>query len=388
MPTSASRSVVAHQVALTLLAVLGLPAAEVVEAGPPAPVAVDGKEGGTAIADEAPRQPKNEFVVIPTPSYNPTFGAMLTVLAMYAYRPDPAQAKPWTAGAAGFGSQNGSWGAFVFNRAVLADDTWRVMAAAGYVDLRYDYYGVGDSPLQDDPIELRQRVAIAGAKVLRECADDLYLGPVATLRGIRTSSNDGSLGGAELSQSIAGLGLAGEYDTRDQDFKPHVGWFCQAQWIEQAGSDVHIGPVESDGPDYGTAYLRVNRYQPLADSTTLGMRAVTDYASASTPFYDLAMLGGANKDLRGYSGEYRDRVMAAVQAEVRQDLPYRFGVVGFAGIGAVGQAYAELPGSDLHPSLGTGLRYLVATENRINAALDVAWGDRGWTWYLAVGEAF
>jgi hypothetical protein len=388
MPTSLVRSVAACRPALALLAALGLPAAEVIEAGPASPVATEADKGATGIADEAPKQPKNEFVVIPTPSYNPTVGAMLTVMAMYAYRPDPAQAKPWTAGLAGFGAQNGSWGAFAFNRAVLADDTWRVMAVAGYVDVRYDYYGVGDSPLQDDPVELRQRVAIAGGKVLRECTDNLYLGPVANLRSIRVSAVDGPIAGAEAAQSIGGLGLGGEYDTRDQDFKPHAGWFVQAQWVEQFASDVSIGPVETDGPSYGTAYLRVNRYQPLAESTTLGLRSATQYASASTPFYDLPTLGGGSKDLRGYSGEYRDRVMAAVQAEVRQDLPYRFGVVGFAGIGAVEETYADLIDSSLHPSLGTGLRYLVATENRINAALDFAWGDQGWAWYLSAGEAF
>ena len=372
---------------LVLVAPLGLPAAEVVLANP-VPLPSEVEEGGTGVLDSVPPAVKDELVVVPAPSYNPAFGAMLTVMGMYAYRPDPAQVKPWMAGAVAFGAQNGSWGGLLFNRAILAEDTWRVIAAAGYLDMRYDYYGVGDSSLQDDPIELRQRVSVVGGKVLHEFSDNLYLGPVASLRGIRTSSVDARLAETEVSQSIGGIGVAGEYDTRDQDFKPHDGWYVEAQWIEQAGSDIHLGPVASDGPRYRTAYARVNRYQPLGDTTTLALRGATQFAGEDTPFYDLPTLGGRSTDLRGYSGEYRDRVMAAAQAEVRQDLPYRFGVVGFAGLGAVEDSYAELLASSLHPSLGAGLRYLVATENRINAALDFAWGDRGWTWYLSVGESF
>jgi len=313
---------------------------------------------------------------------------MLTVMGMYAYCPDPAQDKPWMAGAVVFGAQNGSWGGLLFNRAVLAEDTWRVIAATGYIDMRYEYYGVGDSPLQDDPIELRQRATVVGGKVLHEVTPSVYLGPVASLRGIRTNAVDGRIAEVETSQTIGGIGLAGEYDTRDQDFKPHAGWYAEVQAIGQFGSDIQLGPVERDGPHYRTAYARVNRYQPVGAATTVAMRGATQYASADTPFYDLPTLGGRSKDLRGYSGQYRDRVMAAVQAEVRQDLPYRLGVVGFAGVGAVDESYAELPSSSLHPSLGAGLRYLVATENSINASLDFAWGDQGWVWYLSAGESF
>lgn len=371
----------------TLSMSVGLPAADVVLASPaPPPSEMD--NGGIGALDTASTTVKDELVIVPAPSYNPSFGAMLTVMGMYAYRPNPDQAKPWMAGAVAFGAQNGSWGGLLFNRAVLAEDTWRVIAGAGYIDMRYDYYGVGESSLQEDPIELRQRVTVVGGKVLHEFVERLYLGPVASLRGIRTSGVNDQLAQVETSQTIAGLGLAGEYDTRDQDFKPHAGWYAEAQWIEQFGSDIQLGPVERGGPRYRTAYARANRYQPLGDTTTLALRGATHYASAATPFYDLPTLGGRNKDLRGYSGQYRDQVMAAVQAEVRQDLPYRLGVVGFAGVGAVDESYADLPSSSLHPSLGAGLRYLVATENRINASLDFAWGDQGWVWYLSAGESF
>jgi hypothetical protein len=73
---------------------------------------------------------------------------------------------------------------------------------------------------------------------------------------------------------------------------------------------------------------------------------------------------------------------------VRHALPHRFGVNAFAGLGAVAPSFAELPSAPLRPSLGGSLTYMVAPSNRINARLDAAWGDEGWTVYLAVGDAF
>ena len=330
----------------------------------------------------------DELVIVPSPRYGPGFGASLTLIGLYAYRPHPDQPKPWQAGAVVFGAQNRSWGALAFNRAILGDDRWRLNAAAGYIDVRYDYYGVGDTALRDRPLAIRQRVAMAMAMPLGRVAEHLYLGPSLAWRAIRTASDGDQAQDVALDQALLGLGAAGEYDSRDGQFAPRSGWFIQARVHSEHGSSVSIGPETVPGPAYATSYLRLNRYQPLSTTNLIALRAATQFAGAEAPFYDFPTLGGINKDLRGYNGEYRDRVLLATQAEVRQDLPARFGVVGFVGIGTVAPTYADVPRAEFHPSLGAGLRYQVAPANRINAAFDAAWGDLGWAWYLSAGEAF
>jgi outer membrane protein assembly factor BamA len=330
----------------------------------------------------------DELVIVPSPRYSPGFGASLTLIGLYAYRPDPGQVKPWQAGAVVFGAQNQSWGALAFNRAILGDDRWRLDAAAGYLDVRYDYYGVGDTILRDHPLAIRQRIALAMARPLGRVADHLYLGPSLAWRSIHTTADAGQEQTVALDQALIGLGIAGEYDSRDGQFAPRSGWYIQGRVHSEHGSNLGIGPGSVPGPTYATSYLRVNRYQPLTTSSLLALRAATQFAGADAPFYDLPTLGGINKDLRGYNGEYRDHVLFATQAELRQELPARFGVVGFAGIGTVARTYADLPTVGFHPSLGAGLRYQVAPANRINAAFDAAWGDLGWAWYLSAGEAF
>ena len=330
----------------------------------------------------------DELVIVPSPRYGPGFGASLTIIGLYAYRPNPDQVKPWQAGAVIFGAQNESWGALVFNRAILGDDRWRLNTAAGYLDVRYDYYGVGDTALRDHPLAIRQRIALAMASPLGRVADHLYLGPSLAWRSIHTTADASQEQSVALDQALLGLGVAGEYDSRDGQFAPRSGWFVEGRVHSEHGSSLAVGPQTVPGPTYATSYLRINRYQPLTASSLLALRAATQFAGADAPFFDLPTLGGVNKDLRGYNGEYRDHVLFATQAEVRQDLPARFGVVGFAGIGTVAPAYADLPTVGFHPSLGAGLRYQVAPANRINAAFDAAWGDLGWAWYLSAGESF
>lgn len=370
-----------------LLAFVAAAEDQVVQAGP-APDLDALEQPEETVEAALPRSPANELVVVPSPGYNPALGAVLTVIGIYAYRPTPATAKPWTAGALAFGSQNRSWGAAAFNRALIDDDRWRISAGAGYIDVRYDYYGIGDSPLQGDPLPLRQRVAVIGGAPLLRVADRLYLGPSLMWRGIRTTCDDVRASGLELSQQLLGLGIDGEYDSRDEQYTPRRGWYLQGRWQENRGTELALGPFAEPGPDYSLAYLRINRYQPLTAQTVAALRASTQFASADTPFYDLPSLGGRGKDMRGYTGEYRDRVMAAVQAEIRQELFWRLGLVAFGGAAALAPSYAALMDADIHPCAGGGLRFLVATENRINMALDAAWGDLGWTWYLTAGEAF
>ena len=66
----------------------------------------------------------------------------------------------------------------------------------------------------------------------------------------------------------------------------------------------------------------------------------------------------------------------------------RVGVVGFAGVGDVAPEPADLRFRHLRPTLGGGLRWLLAKDGHVNARLDVAVGQSSVRAYFGLDEAF
>jgi len=132
-----------------------------------------------------------------------------------------------------------------------------------------------------------------------------------------------------------------------------------------------------------------NKYLSLSDKQVLAYNLYWCGTGGSPPFYGNCIYG-ANNILRGYTaGRYLDRYMLATQLEYRLVLPWKFGLVGFGGVGAVA------PGSDqffranhLLPGGGTGIRYMLSKKYHVNLRTDFAWGRDNFTWGVGVGEAF
>jgi outer membrane protein assembly factor BamA len=132
-----------------------------------------------------------------------------------------------------------------------------------------------------------------------------------------------------------------------------------------------------------------NKYWSLNDKQVLAYNLYWCGTGGSPPFYGNCIYGG-NNELRGYTaGRYLDHYMFATQLEYRLVLPWKFGLVGFGGVGAVA------PGSDqffrsnhLLPGGGTGIRYMMSKKYHVNLRTDFAWGKDNFTWGVGVGEAF
>jgi hypothetical protein len=116
-------------------------------------------------------------------------------------------------------------------------------------------------------------------------------------------------------------------------------------------------------------------------------------AGDRVPIYDLCLFG-TNNDLRGYpGGRFQDRRMFATQAEYRLMFPAkgfwgRFGVVAFAGVGAVGEKFSEIGAGDLLPAGGGGVRFRLLKKYPINFRVDYGIGKVGNTLSIGVLEAF
>jgi len=333
---------------------------------------------------------KNEFVAAPIPSFSPTFGFGLALGAGYIYRPPGVgtNSQPWVTGGGGFYSDNGSWGAGAAHKMNWNEDRWRLFGALAYADLKYDFFGIGTGAGEaGQSVPLRQTAAGGVIELLRGVGNHWYVGGRYLIAHVQTSVETSDL---NIPPALAGLplwldtqlssfGLRLQRDTRDSSFYPTRGalFDVDANFFDSAlGSDYTF-------QNYAIAY---NHYFPLATNQVLALRGYGRATSGDAPFFALASFG-SGADLRGYTpGRYRDKMMLAVQAEYRWRITERFGVVAFGGGGGVAPEIGQF--DKLLPSIGAGLRYVIAKENNISLRFDVAWGRDEHTFYFGIGEAF
>lgn len=92
---------------------------------------------------------------------------------------------------------------------------------------------------------------------------------------------------------------------------------------------------------------------------------------------------------RGYPvGRYQDRTLLAGQVEYRRGIYRKLGGVVFGGVAEVAPTLHDFTSSDLLPSVGIGIRYMVSEIHRLNLRADLAQGRDETTLYVSVGEAF
>lgn len=331
-----------------------------------------------------------EWVVLPMLKSSPAIGSGVQVIAARFFKSD-AESQPSVVGAgAGYFSSE-TWFAGVGGAYNFAADRWRLTGGIGYIDAKYDFYGVGTSAgNRRVALPIRQTGTVAVVKVLRSVGDDWYLGA-----GFRYLDSNVGLGVSlpaypdiedQLRAGVrvvsAGPTLSASYDTRDLSTNPRSGSYVVADALLASNS------FASD-ERYQRYTIKANRYWSARDDVTLAGRIAVCGVSDDAPFFDLCMLG-AGSDIRGYvAGQYQDRAMFSTQAEARIQLAPRWGGVLFAGVGQVAASFGDFDGDKLLPAGGFGLRWMAAPQNKVNLRGDLAWGKGGEAlFYLAIGEAF
>jgi hemolysin activation/secretion protein len=109
--------------------------------------------------------------------------------------------------------------------------------------------------------------------------------------------------------------------------------------------------------------------------------------SGNIPFIEQNAMEG--RGLRGYSkGKYRGDQLYMLQGEYRWTFWNNFGLVGFGGFGWLVDSPSEIDTHNILPSIGTGIRYMMAEKNRINIGMNIAWGRDDYQFQISFSEAF
>ena len=330
-------------------------------------------------------------LLAPIPFHNSQIGWGLVLMAGLIHRFDAdTTLKPSTGAIAGMVSENGSWGIFGIEIARFGGDAWRARGLGSYLDVRYDFYGIGiDAGHAGQSVPLDQQITLAAGSLLRRVTTGLYLGASALWMQNTVTLRDTTASGVPpANQDLATTdlfapGLQAEYDTRNDDYWPIHGSLAQlkANFFTTA-----LGGAR-DFQRYSASW---SWYGPLhGDRLILATNLNACGAPGDAPFYGLCAIGTGRFALRGYTqGRYRDRYMTTVQAELRGHTTGRFGAVLFGGFGQVAPTTGDIFSAQALPAGGAGLRYQLARRYPMHLRLDYAWGRDGGLLYFAVSEAF
>jgi outer membrane protein assembly factor BamA len=345
---------------------------------------VDGQES---------REGKFSWAAIPILFYQPETHLAFGAGGVVAYRPagQPPLARPSSVYVYAVYSQLKQFQAQVSPSLYFKNETHILTAILDFEKYPNKFWGFGDDTPERAEQDYTPRIFWITASLQRRISSrpNLYLGlqfqlqhqTISDVRGegaLARGVAPGSLGG-----TVSGLGILFTLDTRDNIFQPSRGrYFMASTYFNSSllGSDYRFVSLSLD----------FRTYRPgLAAGHVLAVQGLFQAVAGKViPFYFYPLMGGISIMRGYYAGRYRDKDLAAVQAEYRLPLWWRFGLAVFGGLGNVSR---DLDSFDLHGlkySLGLGLRFKLLPSEGTVLRMDFALGYDSTGLYFTAYEAF
>lgn len=291
--------------------------------------------------------------------------------------------RPNISAVGGFGTENGSWGAFAGDMRYWLDDRLQTLAGIMYASVNLDFYGVGDDPALAgrslgynlEPVGgmLQAKYRLGGSRVWAGlgyafATTQVSFDAPAGTPGLPTFSSESDVGG--LTPSLT-------FDSRDNIFTPKRGTYVEALaglFSEALGGD----------DEFQRAQIIAMHFVPLSEKVFLGLRGQVAASFGDEPFYLRPFIGLRGVPVMRYQGEE----MAQVEAELRWQFWERFSVVGFVGTGVAWNDFESFESSQSVVTGGTGFRYELARKYGLHAGVDIAFGPDNTAVYIQVGSAW
>jgi hypothetical protein len=333
---------------------------------------------------------RGEIVMAPLPISSPALGTGIVPVLGYIFplTKSDSISPPSVIGGVGLVTDNGSQAFAVYGDFYFKQNTYRATTVYANGNLNYNLYGIGIAAgTADLKIPLKQKGQVLFVEGLRRLGWDFFLG----IRFVSGNSTVTVRSGTDeippppdigLQTGLTSLGAHLQRDTRPNRFYPRAGMLLNFT------ADVF---AESLGSKYSFQSYRFSfsKYWSITDKQIIAYNLGVCGTGGKPPFYGNCIYG-TNNQLRGYTaGRYLDRYMVSTQVEYRLELPWRFGVVAFGGIGEVVPGADQLlQGKNLLPAGGGGIRFQLSKKYHVNIRGDAAAGKNSHTWALGVGEAF
>ncbi|UXX77647.1 BamA/TamA family outer membrane protein [Reichenbachiella carrageenanivorans] len=287
-----------------------------------------------------------------------------------------------TAGFAGY-TANHTWGLGAMRIATLPQYgiKYRVGGAFGNVNMNY-YRDVGN--LGEHEFSFNFEMTPVFLSVLKEISNtNIYAGLQYMYMYTKISPKfaynnlPDFISEADITNQTSTVGIAGEYDARDNIFTPNKGTFISTN-IRMNGNWT--------GSDYNFQNLNFSilQYLQFTDAWVSGFRFETKHLFGKAPFY---MEPGVS--LRGVPlSRYQGKNTYVVETEQRYDVSRRWSAVIFTGLGKAQPENISWSDADWVYNYGTGFRYLLVRVFKLRMGIDVAWSNNDFGYYLTFGSAW
>ena len=322
----------------------------------------------------------SSMLVVPIPFSNPTLGTGLNVVGLYLHAKRDENSLPPTTAVVALYSTTKSW-----MSGNLHEDYWdngknRMKAGVAVSQLNLKYYGVGYVDRNDNPIDYTMSFVPIVARYQRVTPyiDNFYLGAqyIALIGEIEENERT-NIPEDTGAFNASALGLVATFDTRNDVYFPTKGLHSETifnHYSKLLGSDYDTNVFKT----FATYYLE------HLQGSTLATKFELKHNSSSTPFFLLPAVS-----LRGFDRtRYLDKTIMQIQTEERFRFSKRFVGVAFAGAGFYAENFNDFNEDNLVLSYGTGIRYQVLEDKKINLSVDVAFSESDSAVYLRLGEAF
>ena len=330
------------------------------------------------------------FAGIPFINYNTTLGVMLGGMGAMYYKLDKQDTLSPSSSTMVFGMYTGneSWMGLAVQKFYFNEDKWRAKVVAGTGNFFFQYLqglpGGMSGRYNEDGIwiDFDTRARFMLGEIQRQVVDNFYLGVEALFMHAETSFDIPIGIKPQSTADMNSLGYTLQFDNRNNVNFPEEGFFMNfknrfiREWL---GSSEEFERYE----------VSANHFWDIKKNgrSVLVSRIFANIASGDVPFPAQNFIGG--DDLRGYSkGEFRGDQVYAIQAELRQNIYKKFGMIGFLGVGSAVNEFSEIPDNDILPSIGIGVRYLMISKEKVNVGVDVGVGKNDWSLTFRIGEAF
>ena len=337
------------------------------------------------------RARRGAFVIAPLPTSSPAIGSGIVPILGYIFTLSMKDkvSPPSVVGVAGLITNNGSRGFALGAQLYLKENTYRITSGFAHGNVNYDIYGNGIAAGLKLP--LKQTGEGFFAEFLRRIGWKFFAGPrFETGRSfITVRPNSASKfpipPEVGLHSTLTAIGAQVTRDTSLNRFYPTDGTYFTftADFFSQALNSKY---------SFQSYKATFSRYWSLSSKQVLAYNAFSCATGGIPPFYGNCIYA-TNNQLRGYTaGQYFTRYMLATQLEYRLELPKRFGLVGFGGVGGAipggSQLFQRIQSSHFLPSGGGGLRFQLDKKHHVNLRADIAQGRNEHTFALGIGEAF
>ena len=317
--------------------------------------------------EEEPKKAPSPWVLLPTFSNNPKLGTSVGALAAYLRKFD-AESQLSMFGASAQYTSTDSATAVLFARTSFDADQHRLMviAAGGRIKNDYDdFLGTGV------PLKSEDHIRSIALRYLYRVKDDWFVGAQALSTNYeivgQTGLDDDLLGLLGLTGFKAGgVGLVAYHDSRDLQDAPKQGWVFNFNSVAYRQS--------IEGSDNFDVYrLDYRHFWSHGEGHVIALRQSNQWTHDAPPGAYAPVL------LRGYTmGEYLGKSMSSIEVEERHRFAERWTATLFAGVACLyGGNRSGCSGSDVFPSVGVGVQYILKPAQGIVANLEFAAGKDG-----------